>query len=95
MQETNPFIRIGMRKGREEGIQEGMQLGMQRGIQQGLHDGEAGIVVRQLRRRFGILPVRQEDAVRALSSTDLEELAEALLDFQTSTDLASWLESRR
>jgi len=95
MQETNPFIRIGMRKGREEGLQEGMQQGMQRGVQQGLHDGEAGIVVRLLRRRFGILPAGQEDSVRALPSAQLEELAEALLDFRSSADLASWLESRR
>ncbi|MDQ2687169.1 MAG: Rpn family recombination-promoting nuclease/putative transposase [Armatimonadota bacterium] len=64
---------------KEEGLLEGRQLGIGTTIQ------------RQLRRRFGPLSEVTEARVSALPTERLEDLAEALLDFTTLTDLDVWL----
>jgi predicted transposase/invertase (TIGR01784 family) len=63
----------------------------QEALAEGRQDGEAALVLRQLRRRFGALDPQQEARIQALSATDLEALGEALLDFQTAADLTAWL----
>jgi hypothetical protein len=47
-------------------------------------------VQRQLRRRLGDLPEVWRDRLATLGLGPLEELAEALLDFQSLTDLQDW-----
>jgi hypothetical protein len=47
-------------------------------------------VQRQLRRRLGDLPEVWRDRLAALGLSPLEELAEALLDFQSLADLQDW-----
>jgi hypothetical protein len=47
-----------------------------------------------LHRRFGSLGPAQKGRIQALPVTDLETLGEALLDFQTFTELTAWLERR-
>lgn len=62
---------------------------------EGQEDGrqrEAALILRQLRRRLGPLDPDQEARIQALPVTDLENLGEALLDFQTVADLAAWLQ---
>ncbi|QEQ01179.1 Rpn family recombination-promoting nuclease/putative transposase [Thermosynechococcus sp. CL-1] len=59
--------------------------------EEGLQQGEALVVLRLLRRRFGDLPAELEAAIRQLPSTQIETLAEALLDFATLEDLRGWL----
>jgi len=70
-------------QGRLEGRQEGRHEGRQ--------EGELSVALRQLRRRCGELNPQQEARIRALSLARLEALAEALLDFEGSTDLEAWL----
>ncbi len=66
--------------------------GEQRGEQRGLQKGEVAVILRQLTRRLGnIQPQIQQ--IRALSITQLEELAEALLDFSSQNDLVNYLAS--
>ncbi len=67
------------RKGRREGRKEGRQ------------EGELAVLMRLLRHRFGELPRSLEQQINALSSTQLEALAEALLDFTRLEDLKAWL----
>jgi predicted transposase YdaD len=67
------------RKGRKEGRQEGRQ------------EGELTVLARQLKRRFGALPIPLEQRIKALSLKELESLAEALLDFEKLEDLEAWL----
>jgi predicted transposase YdaD len=74
-------------QGRLEGQREGRQEGMRAGRQ----EGELDLALRQLRRRCGDLTPEQVARVRALPLERLEELAEALLDFQGPADLDSWL----
>ena len=54
-------------------------------------EGEADLLIRQLKRRFGSLSTEQSDRLKALSVPQLEELAEALLDFTDLSDLLGWL----
>ena len=42
-----------------------------------------------LPRRFGALATEQQARIQILPLTDLEALADALLDFQTSADLSA------
>lgn len=49
------------------------------------------MTLRQLARRCGPLSDPITTQVKALSLTQLEALAEALLDFTAPVDLASWL----
>ncbi|MFN7660636.1 MAG: DUF4351 domain-containing protein, partial [Dolichospermum sp.] len=71
------------------------QLGIQEGRQEGEQDGEVKLIIRQLKRRFGIVSSNQENQIRSLSLPQLEALGEALLDFTNSTDIDTWLNTHR
>jgi predicted transposase YdaD len=58
----------------------------------GKQEGESELVIRQLKRRCGVLSMDLEKQVRSLSIPQLESLGEALLDFQSIADLENWLE---
>jgi hypothetical protein len=75
--------------GEQRGLELGLEQWLEKGLEQGLIAGELEITLRQLRRRCGALIARQEARIRALPR--LEMLAEALLDFQGSDDLDTWL----
>ncbi|BAY34121.1 hypothetical protein NIES2107_60260 [Nostoc carneum NIES-2107] len=79
--------RIGYERGREEGKQEG--------IQEGKQEGEQILVLRLLQKRFGELPEQLRLRIQTLSLNQLEELAEALLDFTAIEDLLSWLDTNQ
>jgi hypothetical protein len=74
---------IGLQKGRIEGIQQGEAIGLQK--------GEAKVVLRLLNRRFGQLPPHITETIQKLSVEKLEDLGEALLDFESQADLINWL----
>jgi predicted transposase YdaD len=65
--------------------------GLQEGRQEGLQEEAANLVLRLLTRRFGALSSEQSDRLQTLSVPQLEELAEALLDFTALADLEVWL----
>ncbi|MGK7932494.1 MAG: DUF4351 domain-containing protein, partial [Microcystaceae cyanobacterium] len=64
-----------------------------RAIQQGSQEGESNLVLRLLNRRIGSLSPDLEQQVRELPLNTLEDLGEALLDFETEADLIHWLEN--
>jgi len=74
---------IGLQKGRIEGIQQGEAIGLQKEASK--------LVLRQLKRRFGELPPHITETIQKLSVEKLEDLGEALLDFETHADLINWL----
>jgi predicted signal transduction protein with EAL and GGDEF domain len=49
------------------------------------------IVMRLLRPKVGTVPPTQLLKIEALDSTQLDDLAEALLDFKSLADLEAWL----
>ncbi|NJL06187.1 MAG: DUF4351 domain-containing protein [Chloroflexaceae bacterium] len=61
------------------------------GIEQGLQQGQGNLTLRQLTRKFGVLPEEVTAQIRALDSEQMLELAESLLDFTTFADLTAWL----
>ncbi len=67
----------------EEGRQEGLQRGEFRGKQE--------LLKRLIRRKFGALPPTVVTQLENLSSAQLDELGEAILDMQSTSDLEGWL----
>lgn len=79
---------------REEIMQESVtyQAIIQKGRQQGKQDEARSLVMRQLTRQFDNLDEELQQRIQALSVTQLEDLALALLDFQAVSDLVVWLD---
>jgi len=59
-------------------------------IREGEEKGERSLILRLLTRRVGELPQLWRDRVNSLSLEQLENLGEALLDFQGIEDLETW-----
>ncbi|MDE0459673.1 MAG: Rpn family recombination-promoting nuclease/putative transposase [Chromatiales bacterium] len=74
-------------QGRAEGIEQGLARGIEKGLadgraegrEEGRAEGQAGIVLRLLELRFGVLPDAVRDRVRGASAAELEAWAEAVL----------------
>ncbi|WP_222597820.1 DUF4351 domain-containing protein [Euhalothece natronophila] len=64
---------------------------LKEGIQGGRQEGEVQLVLRLLKRRFGVLDKGLQQQIQRLSVEQLEALAEELLDFSTVQDLETWL----
>ncbi|MDG4604829.1 MAG: DUF4351 domain-containing protein, partial [Candidatus Contendobacter sp.] len=59
--------------------------------QEGRQEESVSLILRLLRRRFGVLDAAQVAHIQRLPLAQAEALAEALLDFQTPDDLKAWL----
>ena len=62
--------------------------------QEGRQEGEMFLVLRIFNRHFGNLSDRLTNSIQDLEITQIEELADQLLDFKSVTDLENWLESQ-
>jgi predicted transposase YdaD len=74
----------------QEILAEGEQLGEQRGELRGRKAEGQLLILRLLTRRVGELPQEMLDRIETLSLEQLENLGEALLDFQAIADLETW-----
>ena len=59
--------------------------------EQGIKQGQAILVIRQLKRCIGEIELGDETRITGLSVEQLEALGEALLDFSDRDDLLAWL----
>ena len=59
--------------------------------QEGKQEGECQLIIKQLQRRFGELSAEEKAKIEGLSSSELESLGEALLDFTGRSNLTEWL----
>ena len=84
-------FQIGQQVGRKIGRKVGQRIGRKVGRQEGDQDGEVDIVLRQINRRCGQLPIAQLAQIKSLPINDIKNLAEALLDFKGMDDLEIWL----
>lgn len=75
--------------------QEALEEGLEQGLRQGRQEGELALVLRLLTRRLGTVEPELQSQIQQLSTAQLEELAEALLDFSTTGDLAVWLQTHQ
>jgi hypothetical protein len=71
--------RRGFEKGREQGLQQGLQL------------GAVEVVRSLLQLRLGKLSEETQLAVRTLTFKKVRELSRVMLDFNSTSDLATWL----
>jgi predicted transposase/invertase (TIGR01784 family) len=69
------------------------QEGREEGEQRGREKGERNLILRQLTRRVGELSEETRSQVENLSLEQLENLGEALLDFNSMADLQVWLDA--
>ena len=61
------------------------------GREEGVHQEAVLLVMRLLKRKLGEIPSETETRLTNLSTANLENLAEALLDFNSFEDLLNWL----
>ena len=80
------------RRGREEGREEGRKEGREEGLEKGRREERISIVKRLLNQRFGPVPAPLIRRIERLEGRHLQNLAMALLDFGTITDLRKWLD---
>ncbi|MDZ8031065.1 DUF4351 domain-containing protein [Nostoc sp. DedSLP04] len=64
-------------------------------MESGIQQGELKIIERQLTKRIDVITAELQERLRGLSLTQLEDLAEALLDFSTEADLVAWLQQQQ
>jgi predicted transposase/invertase (TIGR01784 family) len=72
-------------------LQKGLQQGLQQGEERGKEQEALQLILRLLTRRFSNIQPDVEQQIRTLSITQLEDLAEALLDFTSPNDLVNYL----
>jgi hypothetical protein len=60
--------------------------------QKGIEKGKEGLVIRQIKRRFGSVSEAVTGRLDQLSAYELDDLGEALLDFSSPADLDMWLD---
>ena len=66
---------------------EGLQQGMQQGRSESLAEGEANIVLRLLKKKFGHLTDHQEALLRAMSTEQLEMISDNIFDAENIDEL--------
>ncbi|MFO0142875.1 MAG: DUF4351 domain-containing protein, partial [Aphanizomenon sp.] len=57
--------------------------------------GEERLVLRLINRRFGEIKLSLIEQIQSLSIEQLENLADALLDFSQVADLETWLKQQK
>jgi len=75
-------------------MERGLEQGRQEGRQEGLTH-ERKLLLRQLRKRLDDLDPAAEEQIELLSVDRLEQLGEALLDFNSLADLHAWLQPQQ
>jgi len=66
----------------------------QEAFQEGEVSGELRALLRLLNRKFGQIGFESSEQIAKFSISQLDDLAEAILDFNTLGDLTSWLQSQ-
>ena len=74
-------------------ITKATRIGIEQGIRQGIEQGKLELIVRQLERTVGPLSPEIQTRIAQLSTQQLENLGEALLDFASVSDLTTWLQA--
>ena len=88
LQETRVYREI-----KEEGREEGREEGLEQGLKQGKIGEAVNLVMRLLTKKFGQISPENHSFISGLSLPILEDLSEALLDFNHLNDLQIWLDN--
>ena len=68
---------------------------VQQSLHQGIQQGKLDLITRQLIRRIGTIEADLQSRINNLSTADLDELSEVLLDFSDVSALSNWLDGRQ
>jgi predicted transposase YdaD len=68
---------------KQKELQEAEEIGTRKGRQEGRQEGEAALLLRQLERRFGVLPAWVRERVGSAETAALEEWGVRVLDAGT------------
>jgi predicted transposase YdaD len=67
----------------------------QEGEERGILKGEQAVILRQLSRRVGEVSPELKSQIQSFSLNQLDDLADALLDFSDLADLRTWLQTNQ
>ncbi|MFN6470786.1 MAG: DUF4351 domain-containing protein [Nostoc sp. SerVER01] len=70
-----------------------MRQGLEQELELGEKQGELKLLMRLLNRRLGEISPQMKGRIENLSTSELENLGEALLDFSSVADLEAWFEN--
>ena len=73
----------------EEGVQKGRQEGLQKGRQEGRQEGEAQMLLRQLERKFGVLPDSRRQRILKADADTLLVWADRVLSADRWEDIVT------
>lgn len=79
----------------KEAVMEIVTSWMQQGMQQGIQQGELTAITKLLKRKLGNVDQVIYEEIAKLEIAKLEELIEAILDFNNVSDLQLWLDKHR
>ena len=71
---------------------EQIDIATQQGRAEGRNEEGKSLILRILTRKLGTLDPNSIDLINNLSLESIESLGDALLDFNTATDLTAWLD---
>ncbi len=71
----------------EKGVQEGIERGVKEGIEKGIEKGEADMLLWQLERKFGEVPLEYRQRIDDADSTQLLLWGERILTAETIDDV--------
>ncbi|MEJ2445580.1 MAG: Rpn family recombination-promoting nuclease/putative transposase [Exilibacterium sp.] len=72
---------------REEGFRAGVEEGIEKGIEKGVNQGEALLLLKQLTKRFGDLPIWAKEKISQANRQQLEVWGERIFDVKTLDEL--------
>ena len=79
----------------QEALAEGVEQGLEQGLEQGKRQEGLSLILRLLTRKFGDLPHDVQVRIENLSLTQIEALADALLEFSSVDDVTDWLNQQQ
>lgn len=79
---------------RRGAISKAVRIGTEKGRQEGRQEGQLALIIRLLERRVGPVNLEVQNQIQELPIALLENLAEALLNFNNISDLTAWLQTQ-
>jgi hypothetical protein len=80
---------------KEKGLREGVQQGLQEGPREGTRQGEQRLLARQISKKYQLPEQEFLDDLKRLTSHDLEELGEKVLDLDSWDEIMEWFRNRK
>jgi Domain of unknown function (DUF4351) len=64
-------------------------------VRLGIKEAHVKTILRQLNKKLGEVPIELQEQIRGFSIAELETLFDDLLDFNSTSDLVTWLSAHK